>query len=88
MHKADIRFAESAITDLQGIGSWYGDQAVPDVRDRVFKAIITDIEALQDHPRIGRIVPEFVYRLEPKRVRIERIWRSERLLSGLGDEDE
>ena len=29
-----------------------------------------------------------VYRLEPKRVRIVRVWRSERLLSRLGDEDE
>ena len=52
---------------------------------------------------MGRIVPEFdrtfvrelihppfriVYRLEPKRVRIVRVWRSERLLSRLGDEDE
>ena len=51
---------------------------------------------------MGRIVPEFdrpfvrelihlpfriVYRLESKRVRIVRVWRSERLLSGLGEED-
>ncbi|MDE0629046.1 MAG: type II toxin-antitoxin system RelE/ParE family toxin [Bryobacterales bacterium] len=103
MRKAAIRFAESAITDLQAIRSWYGDQGVPNVGDRFVKAIITHIEALQDHPEMGRIVPEFdrpfvrelihppfriVYRLEPKRVRIVRIWRSERLLSRLGDEDE
>lgn len=102
MHKATIRFAESAITDLRAIRSWYADQGVPDVGDRFVKDIITRIEALQNHPEMGRIVPEFdrtfvrelihppfriVYRLEPKRVRIVRVWRSERLLSGLGDED-
>ena len=99
MHKATVRFAESAITDLQAIRSWYADQGVPDVGDRFVKDIITRIEALQNHPEMGRIVPEFdrpfvrelihppfriVYRLEPKRVRIVRVWRSERLLSGLG----
>ena len=77
-------------------------QGVPDVGDRFVKAIVTRIEALRDHPGMGRIVPEFdrpfvrelihppfriVYRLEPKRVRIVRVWRSERLLSRLGDED-
>lgn len=103
MHKAAIRFAESAITDLQAIRSWYTDQGVPDVGDRFVEQIITRIEGLQDHPEMGRIVPEFdrpfirelihppfriVYRLEPRRVRIVRVWRSERLLQGLGDEDE
>ena len=54
------------------------------------------------NPEMGRIVPEFdrqfvrelihppfriVYRREPKRVRIVRVWRSERLLLDLGDED-
>ena len=103
MHKAAIRFAESAITDLQAIRSWYADQGVPDVGDRFVEQIIARIEALEDHPEMGRIVPEFdrpfirelihppfriVYRLEPRRVRIVRVWRSERLLQGLGDEDE
>ena len=52
---------------------------------------------------MGRTVPEFyqpllrelihppfrfVYRLEPKRVRIVRVWRSERSLPRLGDEIE
>lgn len=103
MHKVAIRFAESAFTDLETIRSWYADQGVPDVGDRFVKAIVTRIEALRDHPEMGRIVPEFdrtfvrelihppfriVYRLEPKLVRIVRVWRSERLLSRLGDEDE
>lgn len=103
MAKVAIRFAESAITDLEGIRSWYTEQGVPDVGDRFVKAIVARIEALRDHPEMGRIVPEFdrpfvrelihppfriVYRLEPKRVRIVRVWRSEQLLSRLGDKDE
>lgn len=103
MAKVAIRFAESAIADLEGITSWYTEQGVPDVGDRFVKAIVARIEALRDHPEMGRIVPEFdrpfvrelihppfriVYRLEPKRVRIVRVWRSEQLLSRLGDKDE
>jgi len=53
------------------------------------------VEVLADHPDIGRIVAEFgqpflrelihppfriVYRRDPDRVRIVRVWRSERLL--------
>ena len=102
MDDASISFAESALADLQAISGWYADQGVPDVGDRFVKEIIDRIEALQDHPEMGRIVPEFdrqfvrelihppfriVYRLEPKRVRIVRVWRSERLLLDLGDED-
>ena len=59
MLKAAIRFAESAITDLQAIRIWYADQGVPDVGDRFVEAIITRIEALRDHSEMGRIVPEF-----------------------------
>ncbi len=54
-----------------------------------------DIERLKKHPEIGRIVPEFnqkklrelirppfriVYLREPYKVRIVRVWRSERML--------
>jgi len=53
------------------------------------------VEVLADHPDIGRVVPEFdqpflrelihppfriVYRRDPFRVRIVRVWRSARLL--------
>jgi plasmid stabilization system protein ParE len=53
------------------------------------------VEDLAHHPDIGRVVPEFeqpvlrdliqppfrvVYRREPERVRVVRVWRSERLL--------
>ena len=95
MPKVAIRFAESAITDLESIGEWYADQGVPDVGVRLIRQIVTRIEALADHPAMGRIVPEFgqpilreliqppfriVYRNEPDVVRIVRVWRSERLL--------
>ena len=57
--------------------------------------IVAAIEARADHPDMGRIVPEFeqpllrelirppfriVYRRDPQRVRVVRVWRSERLL--------
>ena len=102
-YKAAIRFAESALADLQAIRNWYTDQGVPAVGDRLVEAIFARIEALRVHPEMGRTVPEFdrpllrelihppfriVYRLEPKRVRIVRGWRSERLLPRLGDEVE
>ena len=95
MPKVAIRFAESAITDLEAIGDWYADQGVPRVGDQLIRQIVTRIESLADHPAMGRIVPEFhqpflreliqppfriVYRNEPDVVRIVRVWRSERLL--------
>ena len=96
MPRVSIRFAESAITGLEAIGDWYADQGVPNVGDQLIRQIITRIEALADHPAMGRIVPEFghpslreliqppfriVYRNEPNVVRIVRVWRSERLLT-------
>ena len=93
--KAAIRFAESAITDIEAIGDWYAEQGVADVGDQLIRQIVIRIEALADHPEMGRIVPEFsqpflreliqppfriVYRTEPNLVRVVRVWRSERLL--------
>ena len=101
MAKVTIRFAESAIADLAAIRSWYSDQGAPDIGDRFVEDIITRIQALGEHPDMGRIVPEFdqpllrelvhrpfriVYRRDPKHVRIVRIWRGERPLSQLEDE--
>ena len=95
MPKTAISFAESATADLESIGSWYAEQGVPNVGDQLVRNIIARIEALGDHPEMGRIVPEFgqpflrdliqppfriVYRMDPKHVRIVRVWRSERLL--------
>ena len=101
MAKVVIRFAESALTDLESIRAWYAEQGVPDVSERLIDEIVASIEALADHPDMGRIVPEFgqpflrelirppfriVYRRDPKHVRVVRVWRSQRLLDGL-DED-
>ena len=90
-----IRFAESAVADLEEIKRWYAEQDVSDVGDRLISEIFERVETLRDHPDIGRVVPEFdqpflrelvhppfriVYRREPKHVQIVRVWRSERLL--------
>ncbi len=95
MPALSIRFAESAVADLEAIKQWYKEQSVPDVGDRLVREIVERVEALRDHPGMGRIVPEFgqaflrelihppfriVYRRDAKHVRIVRIWRSERLL--------
>ena len=90
-----IGLAESAVSDLEGIREWYQDQGVPEVGERLILEIFERIETLAAHPEIGRIVPELgqaflrelihppfriVYRLDPGRVRIVRVWRGERLL--------
>ena len=90
-----IRFAESAVADLEEIRLWYAEQGVPDAGERLVTEIFQRIEALEKHPELGRIVPEFdqpflreliqppfriVYWHDPGKVRIVRVWRSERLL--------
>ena len=96
MAGASIRFAASAVADVEGLISWYAGQGAPEVGNRIAAEIMARIETLADHPEIGRIVPEFdqpllrelihppfriVYRCEPARVKIVRIWRSERVLA-------
>jgi len=95
MAKVAIRFAESALADLESIRDWYTEQDVPEVGERLIGEIVASIEALADNPDMGRIVPEFgqsflrelirppfrvVYRRDPKHVRVVRVRRSERLL--------
>jgi plasmid stabilization system protein ParE len=101
MPRVAIRFADSALVDLESLRSWYAEQQVPEIGERLLREIIESIEALAAHPDMGRIVPEFeqpflrelirppfriVYRRDLKHVRIVRVWRSERLLK-LPDED-
>ena len=101
MARVAIRFAGSALADLESIRDWYAEQDVPEVGERLIGEIVASIEALADHPDMGRIVPEFdqpflrelirppfriVYRRDPRRVRVVRVWRSERLLN-VPDED-
>ncbi|MEE9913756.1 MAG: type II toxin-antitoxin system RelE/ParE family toxin [Deltaproteobacteria bacterium] len=93
--KKTITFAASAFDDLKGIRAWYNDQQVPDVGNKLLDEIISQVEKLADFPESGRIVPEFgiahlreiiyppfriVYRLDGHKIRIIRVWRSERLL--------
>jgi toxin ParE1/3/4 len=90
-----ISFAESAIADLEDIRAWYVKLEVPEVGERLLREVVLQVERLADFPESGRVVPEFgiaplreiihppfriVYRLDAGRVRIVRVWRSERLL--------
>ena len=91
----EVTFAESASDDLQDALDWYASQLVPEVGKRLVAGVIARVEQLQEYPDSGRIVPEFdtpslreleyppfriVYRRDPDRVRIVRVWRAERLM--------
>ena len=93
--KVSVSFAGSAVSDLEDIRAYYAEQDVPDVGERLSAEILSKIEKLSEYPDIGRIVPEFdleylrelihppfriVYRRDSNKVRIVRVWRSERLL--------
>ena len=92
-----ITFAASAVEDIEGIRVWYDELDVPEVGERLVAEIVSVVERLGAFPRSGRVVPEFgidglrevihppfriVYRLGEARVRVVRVWRSERLLKG------
>ena len=93
--KYRITLTVSAVHDLEAIRTWYADQQVPEVGERLLEEIFSAIERLVDFPRSGRVVPEFgivnlreiihppfriVYRIDKGSVRIVRVWRSERVL--------
>lgn len=93
--RSTIEFAESAVADLEDILVWYADRQVPEVGKRLAREVVAQVERLADFPESGRIVPEFelvnlreiihppfriVYRVDPARIRVVRVWRSERLL--------
>lgn len=103
MAQLRVRFAQSALDDLNAILQWYEDQTVPDVGQRFVREIFDRVESLVQHPEMGRVVPEFgqsflrelihppfriVYRREPTVISVVRVWRSERLLKIPGDTDE
>ena len=90
-----ISFALSAVFDLEDVLEFYKEQKAAHVGELLVKKIFKDIELLYEQPDIGRVVPEFdlknlqelicppfriVYRRDMDRIRIVRIWRSERLL--------
>jgi plasmid stabilization system protein ParE len=93
--KVRISFAHSAIDDLEQVLAYYTAEGVPEVGRRLVADVVAAVEALAIHPDMGRVVPEFntdnlrelirppfriVYRREPRRIRVVRVWRSERLL--------
>jgi plasmid stabilization system protein ParE len=95
MPKGSILVAESAVADLEEFRNWYSEQGVPDTGAKNVAEIFEKVEALRDQPAMGRIVAEFdqhflrelihlpfriVYLREPSRVRVVRLWRSEKLL--------
>ena len=90
-----VTFAESALRDLEEILAWYAEQGVPEVGDRLVAEVFQQVEHFVKHPDMGRVVPEFnqpflrelihppfriVYRRDPARLWVVRVWRSERLL--------
>jgi len=90
-----IEFSPSALRDLQETCDYYVEQHVAATGQRIVRELVGAIRSLPDYPQMGRIVPEFdmpslrelirppfriVYRIEPERIAIIRIWRSERLL--------
>ncbi|AFM27009.1 type II toxin-antitoxin system RelE/ParE family toxin [Desulfomonile tiedjei] len=94
--KYKITFAASAVQDLEAIRRWYANQQNPETGERFLEQVLSAVERLTDFPEIGRIVPEFgiatlreivhppfriVYRLDKPRIRIVRVWRSERILN-------
>jgi toxin ParE1/3/4 len=95
MPRVVISFAVSALRDLEEVKVWVAGQGVSDIGERLVTEVFQRVETLVDYPDIGRVVPEFgqsflrelihapfriVYRHDTKRVRIVRVWRSERLL--------
>ncbi|MGA8261644.1 MAG: type II toxin-antitoxin system RelE/ParE family toxin [Arenicellales bacterium] len=97
-----VRFTESTIRDLEAVRAWYVEQGVADAGTRLVGEIFRRVEVLVENPDIGRVVPEFdqnflrelihppfriVYRRDAHKVRIVRVWRSERLLQLPGDDD-
>ena len=90
-----VTFSESAVADLEDVRDWYTGQGAPDVGARLVDGVIERVEQISAFPESGRVVPEFetpwlreliyppfriVYRIDEDRVRVVRVWRSERLM--------
>ena len=93
--KRRVTFAASAVDDLEAMRAWYAEQQALDVVERLLREVVSEVERLAEFSESGRVVPEFglaqlrevihpplriVYRLDADRVRVVRVWRSERLL--------
>ena len=93
---ARVSIAESALRDLEDVREWYASQAAQETGERLVREIVESLAQLVQFPESGRVVPEFgqpslrelvrppfrvVYRLDGDRVRVVRVWRSERLMA-------
>lgn len=89
--KTSLSFSEPAVSDLENILAYYAEQGTPETGKR----LVGQVERLPLYPDSGRVVPEFgieflreiihspfriVYRREKGKIRVVRVWRSERLL--------
>ena len=94
-HLRRISLAASAVADLEEMRAWYSAQQVPEVGARLLREVVAHVERLAEYPESGCVVPEIglsplreivhpplriVYRLDDDRMRVVRVWRSERLL--------
>lgn len=59
MPRTVISFAESALRDLEAVQTWYAEQGVPEVGAKLVEEVFQRVQALADHPDMGRVVPEF-----------------------------
>lgn len=93
--RAKVTFAQPAVSDLEALRDYYDEEGTSQAGIRLVQEIVERIERLGNHPLMGRVVPEFgvehlreiihppfriVYRYDKTKVRVVRIWRSERLL--------
>lgn len=90
-----ISISGSAFGDIKSIKEYYAEQGVAEIGNTFIISIFEQIQTLSDHPKIGRVVPEFgnnaireiihplfriVYLLETASIQIIRVWRCERSL--------
>jgi len=93
--KRRVTFAASAVDDLEAMRAWYAEQQALDVGEPLLREVVSQVEHLAEFSESGRVVPAFglaqlrevihppfriVYRVDDDRVRVVRLWRSERLL--------
>ena len=57
--KTPVSFAESAVSDLEDIQAYYDSEGAAATGRRLIEELVSAIERLADHPKSGRIVPEF-----------------------------
>lgn len=53
MSGVTVRFAESALSDMEALMTWYQSQGVPEVGERFVADIVARIEVLTQHTWAG-----------------------------------